>query len=974
MFKNISKKKMTKPLTEGLFVALVVAVAWSGIGFSVAPTQTEASAGAVLRTCDVTASAPQIVAGGDITITWVTQGYEVVTLNGETVAPSGSKVFTNIQENSTYTLIAKTADGKSECVASVTVVCVPPPAPLPTCSLTPTSRTINSGETVTLTWTSSNGSGATLSGFGSVPLAGSRTTPPLFANTTYTLTITAEAGTVTCNSVITVIIPPPPAPNCELTPASITIKEGETVTLTWSTENAKSATLTDFGTVPLAGSRTTPALFSSKIYTLNVVGNDNSTVSCLSIITVTKTPPPDPLPVCESFSANPSTINRGSSSTLSWVTKNAARVVIDNGIGEVTATGSLSVSPLVTTTYTLTAYKSPGSNDKDTCTTTIVVKELPPVLPKCESFTATPNNLPFGGGTVVLSWSTRNADTVTITPNIGVVAAVGSSSVALSTSTTYTLVAASGLNSDTFAGTITVAPPVVLPISCAANVTVGVSPTSITRGNNATLSWSTTGVTAVSWNQGITATGLSGSVTVAPTTNPPYILTATDGKDTITCPVTLTVTTGGGGGGGSSSPTCELTVRDGRLSRGQETTLRWNSSRASDVVIVDSFGNTLVTTKNLTSGEKINLYSGSLRIAPTADTTYTMTVSRGSTERVCTAKVTIDNPFTVTQIRNQQPLVTSIALTDVPYTGFEAGPLLTFMFYLLLLVWALYVAYLIVIRRDMLAQYGLAADDSHIVANNLTPEEIRPDVFVAKVQAPAAPPYKEVPKDLPIMGQIPVVGYAGTVSTNTLPPQAIALPSAPVAAVSSDEVTVLENQAHAQKALLSSDAIRRFMSTVPANVSREEALNQVIAEAKAQYPVEDGWIVINEERMRAVCLACMAPARSTVSPFMPTVIPEGSSSLAEAIVTGNVVAAYEMIGHRPMFALADAAADLDAIYRLRRGEEANVSALLEAETAALSDEKILAAIKALTGALDGVYTDEASAVKMAIMKAIKVLA
>lgn len=974
MFKNITQKKLSQPLTKGLFGALVVMVAWSGIGLSVIPAQAEASAGAVLRTCDVTASAPQIVAGGDITITWVTQGYEVVTLNGETVAPSGSKVFTNIQENSTYTLIAKTADGKSECVASVTVVCITPP-PLPTCNLTPVSRTINSGETVTLTWTSSNGSGATLSGFGSVPLAGSRTTPPLLANTTYTLTITAETGTVTCNSVITVIIPPPPAPNCELTPASITIKEGETVTLNWSTENAKSATLTDFGTVSLAGSRTTPALFSNKTYTLNVVGNDDSTVSCLSIITVTKTPPPDPLPVCESFSANPSTINRGSFSTLSWVTKNATRVVIDNGIGEVAATGSLSVSPLATTTYTLTAYKSPGSSDKDTCTTTIVVKELPPVLPKCESFTATPNNLPFGGGTAILSWSTRNADTVTITPNIGAVGVVGSSSVALSTSTTYTLVAASGLNSDTCVVTITVAPPVVVPISCAANVTAGVSPTSIARGNNSTLSWSTTGVTAISWNQGITATGLSGSVTVAPTTNTTYILTATDGKDTITCPVTLTVTTGGGGGGGgSSSPTCELTVRDSRLSRGQETTLRWNSSRASDVVIVDSFGNTLVTTKDLMSSDKINLYSGSLRIAPTADTTYTMTVSRGSTERVCTAKVTIDNPFTVTQIRNQQPLVTSIALTDVPYTGFEAGPLLTFMFYLLLLVWALYVAYLIVIRRDMLAQYGLAAQDSHIVANNLTPEEIRPDVFVAKVQAPAAPPYKEVPKDLPIMGQIPVVGYASTVNTSPLPPQAIALPSAPVAAVSTDEVTVLENQAHAQKALLSSDAIRHFMSTVPTNVSREEALNQVIAEAKAQYPVEDGWIVINEERMRAVCLACIAPARSTVSPFMPTVIPEGSSSLAEAIITGNVVAAYEMIGHRPMFALADAAADLDAVYRLRRGEEVNVSALLEAETAALSDEKILAAIKALTGALDGVYTDEASAVKMAIMKAIKVLA
>ena len=88
-------------------------------------------------------------------------------------------------------------------------------------------------------------------------------------------------------------------------------------------------------------------------------------------------------------------------------------------------------------------------------------------------------------------------------------------------------------------------------------------------------------------------------------------------------------------------------------------------------------------------------------------------------------------------------------------------------------------------------------------------------------------------------------------------------------------------------------------------------------------------------------------------------------------MTGNVVAAYEMIGHRPMFALADAAADLDALVRSRRGETVHISDMLAHETAKLGDEKIKNMIAALTGALDGTYTDEASAVKMAIMKAVK---
>ena len=50
------------------------------------------------------------------------------------------------------------------------------------------------------------------------------------------------------------------------------------------------------------------------------------------------------------------------------------------------------------------------------------------------------------------------------------------------------------------------------------------------------------------------------------------------------------------------------------------------------------------------------------------------------------------------------------------------------------------------------------------------------------------------------------------------------------------------------------------------------------------------------------------------------------------------------------------------------------SELLMKSTASLTDAQILAMIEALTGALDGTYTDEGAAVKMSIMKAIKVVA
>ena len=172
---------------------------------------------------------------------------------------------------------------------------------------------------------------------------------------------------------------------------------------------------------------------------------------------------------------------------------------------------------------------------------------------------------------------------------------------------------------------------------------------------------------------------------------------------------------------------------------------------------------------------------------------------------------------------------------------------------------------------------------------------------------------------------------------------------------------------------MSSDAIRYFISTTNGGEERMEALTEVIKTAKSNFPAEDGWVVVNETRMKEICADCSAKAMSSdVKPYIPTVIPEGSGSLAEAIVTGNVVAAYEMIGNRPMFALADAASDLDSVVRARKGGKEVVSEMLMKETAKLTDEQLLKMIEALTGALDGTYTDEASAVKMAIMKAVKV--
>ena len=60
-------------------------------------------------------------------------------------------------------------------------------------------------------------------------------------------------------------------------------------------------------------------------------------------------------PSIEYFKADPSDIVIGAKSTLSWSALNVDRVMIDNGIGEKSAKGSIDVYPANTTIYKLTA-------------------------------------------------------------------------------------------------------------------------------------------------------------------------------------------------------------------------------------------------------------------------------------------------------------------------------------------------------------------------------------------------------------------------------------------------------------------------------------------------------------------------------------------------------------------------------------------------------------------------------------------
>ena len=73
------------------------------------------------------------------------------------------------------------------------------------------------------------------------------------------------------------------------------------------------------------------------------------------------TGPTPTTPIINSFLANPTSITVGESSNLSWSVTDATSVAIDQSIGSVASTSTTAVSPVTSTTYTLTATNVAGS-------------------------------------------------------------------------------------------------------------------------------------------------------------------------------------------------------------------------------------------------------------------------------------------------------------------------------------------------------------------------------------------------------------------------------------------------------------------------------------------------------------------------------------------------------------------------------------------------------------------------------------
>jgi phospholipase C len=157
------------------------------------------------------------------------------------------------------------------------------------------------------------------------------------------------------------------------------------------------------------------------------------------------------------LTATPAAITAGQNVTLTWSTVNATSVQLDNGIGTLSAgSGSMTVMPQQTTTYTLTAA---GPLGNVTAQATVTVTGNAPTV----TITAAPTSVPNGQSSV-LTVTATNATTVAVTNNVdstssALPAAGGTLTVTPVKTTTYTATATGNFGTATATATVTVTQP-----------------------------------------------------------------------------------------------------------------------------------------------------------------------------------------------------------------------------------------------------------------------------------------------------------------------------------------------------------------------------------------------------------------------------------------------------------------------------------------------------------------------------------
>ncbi len=544
-------------------------------------------------------------------------------------------------------------------------------------------------------------------------------------------------------------------------------------------------------------------------------------------------------------------------------------------------------------------------------------------------------------------------------------------------------------------------PPVIIPPPSTpeASCTLLSSSSEIASGAAVTLSWQTSNTDSITIAPGVgtfsTATSSSGSTVVYPTVDTTYVGTVSNGTQSVHCQakvhVTTTVVTG-------SSMCLALTADKTNINPGDAVVLTWSIQNSPSVTIDNNVGTFTTAT-------------GTVTVNPTSDTIYSATVPNEVVKTACRAPVTIitggggctggscggggggcsgscgggggggsPSPRVFfNSISRQAPPLSSVYLSQIPYTGLDLGPVGTIVYWLMLVIWSLAAAYLVLfgglpVMRRKLGTFGSAVRQTLHSDNS----SAAPTYAAHSDTVYAATSSHEAIHEAAVAHAMPVVSKSAV--SHAAPEHGVQYASHATVAPSRAEMTGQGFKAFAQGSALTIDDIvkglsresgMQFSTEASAPAHAEEAHHEVVAEAPAPAAVPE--IVyaapIIPPAPRAQASAPAAPAAAPVHVEVPgfiSAILNGERDTVFGIIRG-----MNQAGHDVEDFMAQAICALDDAYRARI-DGTPVHSDVKLVTDPLATPFLERLVTSLTTAVDGSYSMGVTGIKLALTRALAV--
>ena len=339
----------------------------------------------------------------------------------QTFTTSGtfSQKISGLQENSSYSFqaVAQNSFGTSygSVISFTTQNCTTVPAPTVNISADSTNLSYNGSTTINWYSNSANscsGSGGANGWVGNKSLISSFYTGNLTQTTTFTITCINSTGKGSDSVTINVASAPVQNPTVSISASPSSVAYNGSSTLSWNSANTASCTGTGgangwSGNKSLSGNTSTGNLTNTTTFSITCTSSSGQQVSDSVTVTVGNAPVQNPT---VSITANPSSVNYNSASTLSWNSANANSCNGTGGTNGWSGAKSLSNSFYTgnltnNTTFTITCTSSSGQQVSDSVTVTV---GNAPVNSPTVSITADNSNIPYNGSTTI-RWSSNNA-------------------------------------------------------------------------------------------------------------------------------------------------------------------------------------------------------------------------------------------------------------------------------------------------------------------------------------------------------------------------------------------------------------------------------------------------------------------------------------------------------------------------------------------------------------------------------------